>query len=211
MRFPAPQIMLCLGRPADAWLATNPAQLYETIGWEDGRVRCLLFRAEVASRIGDRSAAAAALESAAQWVLHSGSVEHLCLYHLVRSRIAMNEGEFTGRPARASMRVAAGPSMRPLALPGRALLPAGVAHDEGIRMPSPPSTRPARRSRSPPRPSASSSGGSPGQATCWDARLPLRIGGRKLRAILEMILDLRKKIGDPRVQQTEALLQELSG
>ena len=85
---PSAQIMLCLGRPADALLATNPARFYETIGWEDGRTRCQLFRADVTSRIGDRATAAAALDSAAQWVLHSGSVEHLGLYHLVRARLA---------------------------------------------------------------------------------------------------------------------------
>ena len=28
------------------------------------------------------------LDSSARWVLHSGSAEHLCLYHLVRARLA---------------------------------------------------------------------------------------------------------------------------
>src|SRR5262249_7682174 len=37
--------------------------------------------------------AESALEDAAPWVLHSGSVEHLCLYHLVRARMARDGGD----------------------------------------------------------------------------------------------------------------------
>src|SRR5262249_22220955 len=36
----------------------------------------------------DEREAARLLESAAVWVLHSGSVEHLCLLHLLRARFA---------------------------------------------------------------------------------------------------------------------------
>src|SRR5262249_57179487 len=51
--------------------------------------RCRLLRAEVACRMDDLANTRRLLDEAAGWVLHSGSVEHLCLYHLVRSRIAM--------------------------------------------------------------------------------------------------------------------------
>jgi hypothetical protein len=67
---------------------TEAEEVYETIGWENDRVRCQLYRAEVASRMGDTANTRNSLDSAARWVLHSGSMEHLCLYHLVRSRIA---------------------------------------------------------------------------------------------------------------------------
>ena len=53
-----------------------------------------LFRADVASRLGDVAGAQGALDDASRWILHSGSVEHLCVYHLVRGRIAMRSQEF---------------------------------------------------------------------------------------------------------------------
>jgi tetratricopeptide (TPR) repeat protein len=90
---PRAQILLYLGRFADAWLASQPEQVYEMIGWEDDRARCMLFRAELASRMGDAQSARQSLEAAARWILHSGSVEHLCLYHLVQARIARHDGE----------------------------------------------------------------------------------------------------------------------
>jgi hypothetical protein len=87
---PRVQLLLYLSRTADAWLATQqPEQVYEMIGWEDDRVRCQLFRADVASRLGDGAGTARSLDDATAWILHSGSVEHLCVYHLVRARIAM--------------------------------------------------------------------------------------------------------------------------
>ena len=92
---PRVQLLLLLDRTADAWLATQqPEQVYEMIGWEDDRVRCQLFRAEVASRLGDHVGSERASDQATAWILHSGSVEHLCVYHLVRARIAMRSQDF---------------------------------------------------------------------------------------------------------------------
>jgi hypothetical protein len=87
---PRAQLFLYQGRTADAWLSSEPERLYEMIGWEDDRSRCRLLRAAVACRMDDLMNTRRLLEEAARWVLHSGSVEHLCLYHLVRSRIAIN-------------------------------------------------------------------------------------------------------------------------
>jgi hypothetical protein len=86
---PRVQLLLYRGRTADAWLATQPGQLYEMIGWEDDRVRFELFRADVASQLGDGQGVTRSLDDAAGWILHSGSIEHLCVYHLVRARIAI--------------------------------------------------------------------------------------------------------------------------
>ena len=91
---PRVQILLYLGRNADAWLTTQPEQVYEMIGWEDDRARCQLFRADVASQLGDRDGSGQSLEAATGWILHSGSVEHLCVYHLVRARIAFRAQDF---------------------------------------------------------------------------------------------------------------------
>src|SRR4029079_566124 len=43
-------------------------------------------------RIGDLERSSESLELAAGWVLHSGSVEHLCLYHMVRAQVAKRQG-----------------------------------------------------------------------------------------------------------------------
>ena len=91
---PRVQILLYLGRNADAWLTTQPEQVYEMIGWEDDRARCQLFRADVASQLGDGKGANESLDAATGWILHSGSVEHLCVYHLVRARIAFRAQDF---------------------------------------------------------------------------------------------------------------------
>jgi hypothetical protein len=207
---PRAQIMLYLGRPADAWLSTNPAQLYATIGWEDVRVRCLLFRAEVASRIGERSAAALALDSAAQWVLHSGSVEHLCLYHLVRSRIAINEGELQ------AARLALDEGLLLARQSGLWLYQVELFCMQAVLMMKDSDAVAAEHSASAAVKIASA-------AECqfqWGAAKAGHLLGRSLaaqdrraeaRPILEKILSLRKRIGDPRVKQTEALLRELSG
>ena len=90
---PRAQIFLYLGSTARAWLSTDPEQVYDMIGWSDDRARCQLIRAEAACRMGEPAAMQLALDQAAAWTLHSGSVEHLCLYHLVRSRIAKRAGE----------------------------------------------------------------------------------------------------------------------
>jgi tetratricopeptide (TPR) repeat protein len=207
---PRAQIMLYLGRPADAWLATNPAQLYATIGWEDGRARCLLLRAEVASRIGERSAAAEALDSAARWALHSGSVEHLCLYHLVRSRIAIDEG------AHQAARFALDEGLLLARQSGLWLyhvelfcLQAALLMKDSDAVAAERSARAAVKIAS--------------AAECqfqWGAARAGHLLGRSLaaqdrraeaRPVLEVVLSLRRRIGDPRAIQTEALLSEVSG
>jgi hypothetical protein len=92
---PQAQLLLYQGRAGRAWLAAEPEDIYEMTGWEDDRARCRLYRAEAACRVDDRASMARSLDAAARWVLHSGSMEHLCLYHLVRARIARRAGDFT--------------------------------------------------------------------------------------------------------------------
>ena len=91
---PRAQILLYQGRAGRAWIAAEPEEIYELTGWEDDRARCRLYRAEAACRMDDRESMSQSLEAAARWVLHSGSMEHLCLYHLVRARIAQRAGDF---------------------------------------------------------------------------------------------------------------------
>ncbi len=91
---PRAQLLLYLGRTGEARLSeSQPEQVYEMIGWADDKAHCELYRAETASLIGDETACRQALDAAARWSLHSGSVEHLCLYHLVRSRLLKRAGK----------------------------------------------------------------------------------------------------------------------
>jgi hypothetical protein len=58
------------------------------------QVRTRLVLAEVERREGHIDGALAGLEREAPWILRSGSVEHLCLYHLFRSRALTDRGEY---------------------------------------------------------------------------------------------------------------------
>jgi hypothetical protein len=90
---PAVQLLLYQGCTMGAAMTIEPEQVYEFIGWEDDRSRCRLIWADAACRADTLVETRRRLETAARWVLHSGSMEHLCLYHLVRSRIAKQAGE----------------------------------------------------------------------------------------------------------------------
>jgi AAA ATPase domain len=206
---PRAQILLYLGgRPAEALLATRPAVMYETIGWEDGRTRCQLFRAEVASRMGDAATAEEAIDAASQWVLHSGSVEHLCLYHLVRTRMLMNADEIRAaeRAAEEGLLLAGTSGLR-LYQVDLLCLQAGLLLRESQSAAAEQSARAAVKIA-----------GSTECQFAWGAARAGHLLGRSLiaqnrqdeaRPILENVLPLRQRIGDSRVNQTEALLREL--
>src|SRR5262249_12146282 len=65
---------------------------YHDIGWEGDRARSLMLHAEIARRQADALRCRQYLDAASRWVLHSGSVEHLCLLHLMRARTARTAG-----------------------------------------------------------------------------------------------------------------------
>jgi hypothetical protein len=90
---PRVQILLYLGRLNEALRFAQVAGFYHDIGWEGDRARCGLLLADVASRQADREQSRQHLEAASRWVLHSGSVEHLGLLHLVRARAARAAGD----------------------------------------------------------------------------------------------------------------------
>ncbi len=91
---PMAQVLLYQGRAGRALRVAESEDVYEMTGWNDDRSRGRLLRAEAASRMDDRESMTRSLDDAARWVLHSGSMEHLCLYHLVRARIARRAGDF---------------------------------------------------------------------------------------------------------------------
>lgn len=87
---PRAQILLYLGR-----LERTPplTKLYQEMGFEGDRARVLMLGAEAARRRADRAQRERLLSEASAWTTRSGSVEHLCLFHLVRARSARDAGE----------------------------------------------------------------------------------------------------------------------
>ena len=85
---PRVQVLTYLGEYDRAWRSVSLEQFYGDVGWDGERARCQLLLAELARRQGDVARCADYFVAATEWVLHAGSVEHLCLFHLVRSRVA---------------------------------------------------------------------------------------------------------------------------
>lgn len=84
---PRDQLFLYLGR-LDRVRRAPLDDFYREIGWEGDRARCQLLLAEAARRQADMDLCRHYLEEASKWIFHSGSVEHLCLWHLGRARQA---------------------------------------------------------------------------------------------------------------------------
>jgi hypothetical protein len=203
---PRVQVLRYLGRYPDAWLATEPEQIYEVIGWEDNRARCQLIRAEVACQMGDGSGARQSLELATPWVLHSGSVEHLCLYHLARARISSNAGEFpAAQPAvDEGLRLARQCGLR-LEQVELLNLQADISLSCLQSVAAEQSARESLRIASSPdcqfRWGAAQAGHLLGHSLIVSERLA------EARTVLEETRSLREVLGDPRAAQTEELLR----
>ena len=206
---PRVQILLCLGRFADAWLAAQPEQVYGMFGWEDDRARCQLFRADVASQLGDGPGAAQSLDAATGWILHSGSAEHLCVYHLWWARIAFRAQDFG--PAQLAvdegLRLARASGLRLYhveLLSLRAELFLAESQPQAAEQ----AAREARAIASAPECQyqwgRAAADHLLGHALLAQARLV------EARAALLAARSLRKMLGDPRVEQTERLLARLA-
>jgi hypothetical protein len=91
---------------AEAWLiadrpdrAATEATEMQTRGsygqaWNDEAARADLVLAEVARRNGELGRSRATLDKASQWIMKSGSQEHLCLMHLYESRLAIDQRDY---------------------------------------------------------------------------------------------------------------------
>jgi hypothetical protein len=201
---PRIQLLLIAGRLRDAGELPRLDGLYKQIGWEGDRARIQLLRAEVARRQTMRQECQRLLDAASQWILRSGSVEHLCLWHLVRARAARDADALT--TARSA--VDEGIHMarhcglglyHVLLLNARAeiLLPTDAGSAEH-------SAREAQQLASAASCEfawgASEAGHLLGQSLAAQSRLA------EARAVLEATLALRLEMGDPRAEETRALL-----
>lgn len=102
---PRDQLLLYLGRPGAvrqmaAHELSRMESLYQDIGRESERARYRLIQAEAARRQSDVVAAREHLDTASRWILHAGSVEHLCFMHLIEARLARDAANYdAGRRA----------------------------------------------------------------------------------------------------------------
>jgi hypothetical protein len=62
--------------------------------WNDEVARLDLTEAELERRKGNRDGCFARLEKATQWIVRSGSQEHLCALHLGKARLALGDDRF---------------------------------------------------------------------------------------------------------------------
>jgi hypothetical protein len=205
---PRDQLLLYLGRLDVARHAAGMEALYQHIGWEADRARHLLFLAEVARRRSDLDGCRQHLDAAATWILHSGSVEHLCLLHLIQARLArasedhaaarraIEEGLHLARRCglglyhiellceHAEMCLADGNVAAAETAAREALQRASAAHCQFIW-------------------GAAEAGHLLGQA------LAAQGDRAAAHAALQTALDLRKRLGDPKARLTEGLLLQV--
>jgi hypothetical protein len=158
----------------------------------------------------DRPSMKQSLDGATRWVLHSGSMEHLCLYHLVRSRIAKRSGDFPGaeRALDEGLHIARQCGFwlyhvellcvrAELQLTGFRVSDAVRSAQEAFELATLSDCQFAW--------GAAEAGHLLGRALAARGRVA------EARAALETTLAIRRRIGDFRAEQTEALLRSLPG
>src|SRR5262249_49288653 len=90
---PREQLLLYRGQLGRRYQSGSRIMLYDEVGWKGERVRCQLFHAEAYRRLSDLERCRGHMASASKWILSSGSVEHLCLLHLMQARLARTVGD----------------------------------------------------------------------------------------------------------------------
>src|SRR5262249_43760552 len=90
---PRDQLLLYLGRLGVARHTSGMTAACQQIGWEGDRARYSLIQADAAWREGYQDGCRRHMDAAAPWILHSGSVEHVCHLHLIQARLARADGE----------------------------------------------------------------------------------------------------------------------
>jgi hypothetical protein len=202
---PRDQLLLYLGRLGVARHTAEMENLYQYIGREGDRARCRLFLAEAARRQADADGCRRHLDAAAGWALHSGSVEHLCLWHLIRARSAREDGD------RAAARRAVDEGMHLARRCGLGLYHVELLCEQAEAFLADGDAAAAEAAAREALQRASA-------ADCqfqWGAAEAGHLLGQALAArqdhrgavgVLQETLDLRQRLGDPRAGQTERLL-----
>jgi hypothetical protein len=205
---PRQQILVYLDRPLHHGLESAARGLYHDLGWESERARCQVWAAEACRSKGNLRRCREHLAEAAVWILHAGSVEHLCVWQLMRARAARSggEGEAAQRAAAEGLHLA-----RQCGL--------GLYHIELLceqaaiclaRADSPAAEQVAGEALE--RAAATDCRFAWGEAEAGHLlgeALANQQRRREARTVLRKTLRLRRRIGDPRAWQTQELLAGL--
>jgi hypothetical protein len=204
---PRIQLLLVAGRLRHAGELPRLDGLYKQIGWEGDRARIQLLLAEVARRQAEREECRRLLDAASQWVLRSGSVEHLCLWHLVRALAARDAGALS----EARRAVDEGIHMaRHCGLGLYHILLLNARAEIVLRADPESAEHSAREAQR-----LASAGacefawGAAAAGHLLGQSLTAQLRFREARAVLEATLKLRLAIGDPGAEQTRGLLERL--
>jgi len=201
--------LLYLGRLTQSRQIAHLDPFYQLMGYEGERARCQLIAAEAARRQADSASCRDNLQAASGWILHSGSVEHLCLYYLVRARAADEAGQ------REEAQQAVNEGLHLARLHGLGLYHIELLCQQGeinlARGDAPAAERMAREALW--RATANDCHFTWGEAEAHHLLGKALAGQQCLRAArtaLKTALKLRQSIGDPRREETEQLLASLS-
>jgi hypothetical protein len=93
LALPRDQLLLYLGRLQVERHSAALTAVYGEFGRGGDRAQHQLIQAEVAMRETDPDACRRHLGDAARWILHAGSVEHLCYMHLIQTRAARSTAD----------------------------------------------------------------------------------------------------------------------
>jgi hypothetical protein len=87
---------LAADRPDRAWKAATRTRTHGEFqqAWNDEAARVDLVLAEVARRDGELARCRAMLDKASQWIMKSGSQEHLCQLHLCEARLTIDQQNY---------------------------------------------------------------------------------------------------------------------
>jgi hypothetical protein len=204
---PRGQLQLYLGRSNVDRHAAAMETVFQDMGWEAQRARYQLLRAEAAWRLANQDGCRKHLDAATAWILHSGSVEHLCLLHLNQARLARATADHAaGRRA-----VEEGISLARRC--GLRLFHIELLCEQAALFLADGDTAEAEMAAHDALQRASA-------ADCqflWGAAEAGHLLGqavavrdsRAARAILRKALDTRRRLGDPKAAQTERLLKRL--
>lgn len=202
------QMLLYRGLPGQVSQTALFVDLYDEMGWQGDRARCLLILADATRRLGDLARTRQHVQAATPWILHSGSVEHLCLFHLVSARMELDSRDLSAaqRSLREGLPLARRSSLGLYLVE----LLCTQAELDLVRGDAESATHHACEALA--RASAE---------TCqfmWGAAEAGHLLGLALarraqvsdaHAILSSTLDLRRRIGDPRAEVTATVLREL--
>ena len=206
--FPRDQLLLYAGRLSASGRLAGMAGLLGDIGWEGDRARYRLMQAETARRLADPAGCFKHLVAAAGWILHSGSVEHLCLWHLIRARAARGVGDD------ALAHSAVGEGLHLARRCGLGLYHIELLCEEAELSLADGDAAAAERTARDAQERASAEDcqflwGAAEAGHLLGHALAVRGDACGARSALENALDLRRRLGDPKAGQTERLLRQL--